>query len=201
MLRVTLKGVRGHLERYLLTALSVVLGIAFFSGTFILTDSIQKTFDDLVNSTSESTDAVVRGAKAGSTGDDFSGSLRTQLPLGLADDLAKVDGVKHVSPDVQGTIIVVGKDGLPVRNGGAPTLGFGYDPQGGAGELVDGRAPQNSSEVVLESTTLEKSGLKVGDRTQALLGDAPVDVTVVGEFKLKASPAGATVVLVDEATA
>lgn len=201
MLRVTLKGVRGHLVRYLLTALSVVLGIAFFSGTFILTDSIQKTFDDLVNTASENTDAVVRGQEAGTNPNDFTGAMRAQLPLASAEELSRVEGVEHVSPDIQGTIILVGKDGLPVRNGSAPTLGIAYDPLGGAGKIVSGRPPANEHEVLVEGKTLEKSGLAVGDETKALVGSDPVDVMIVGEYTMNASPAGATLVFVDEATA
>lgn len=202
MLRVTLKSVRGHWVRYLLTALSVVLGIAFFSGTLMLTDSIQKTFDDLVSNGTEDVAVVVRGTEAGAGGQDFGGALREQLPLDFADTLAAVDGVRHVSPDISGTVIVVGKDGLPVRNGGAPTLGFAYDPgDDTAGSVVAGRGPTDRNEVMLESATLEKSGLAVGDRTKALIGNEPVDVTIVGEFELGTSAAGAMVTLIDEATA
>ena len=40
MLRVTLKGVRGHVVRFLLTALAVTLGVAFVAGSFVLRDSM-----------------------------------------------------------------------------------------------------------------------------------------------------------------
>ena len=36
MLRVTLKGLRGHLVRLLLTAFSVTLGVSLISGTYVL---------------------------------------------------------------------------------------------------------------------------------------------------------------------
>ena len=42
MKRVALKGLAGRKLRSLLTALAIVLGVAMVSGTFILTDTIQK---------------------------------------------------------------------------------------------------------------------------------------------------------------
>ena len=40
MLRVTLRGLRAHLVRLLLTASAVMLGVSFVTGTFVLRDSI-----------------------------------------------------------------------------------------------------------------------------------------------------------------
>ena len=61
MLRLTLKGVRGHLGRFLLTLSAVTLGIAFVAGSFVLTDSLQSTFDDLIESMAEGVDVTVQG--------------------------------------------------------------------------------------------------------------------------------------------
>ncbi len=47
MWRVTLRGVAGHSLRYALTALAVLLGVAFMASTLVLTDTIGHTFDRL----------------------------------------------------------------------------------------------------------------------------------------------------------
>ena len=47
MWRVTLKGVVAHRLRYALTALAVLLGVAFIAGSFVLTDTINSTFNGL----------------------------------------------------------------------------------------------------------------------------------------------------------
>jgi len=47
MWRVTFKGVVAHRLRYALTALAVLLGVAFIAGTFVLTDTINSTFNNL----------------------------------------------------------------------------------------------------------------------------------------------------------
>ena len=47
MTTATLQGLLGRKLRTALTALSIVLGVAMVSGTFILTDTMKKAFDDL----------------------------------------------------------------------------------------------------------------------------------------------------------
>jgi putative ABC transport system permease protein len=200
MLKVTVRGIFSHRLRFVLTAFAVMLGVALVAGTYVLTDSINKTFDDLVNATSVGTDVSVRGVES-DTKDANGNPLRTPLPLTLQDQLKTVPGVAKVSPDLTGSAVLVGSKGTAVRNGGAPTLAFAYDPGSPIVHLVKGRGPTTKGEVAVESATLKKSGLAVGARTQALIGNTPQPVTIVGEVSLDTSIAGATLVLVDNATA
>ena len=48
MLRANMKNLLSHKIRLALNALSVVLGVAFVAGTFIFTDTIDASFDDLM---------------------------------------------------------------------------------------------------------------------------------------------------------
>ena len=50
MIAVALKGLAGRKVRALLTAFAVVIGVSMVSGTFILTDTMQKSFDGIFNS-------------------------------------------------------------------------------------------------------------------------------------------------------
>ena len=61
MIAVALKGLAGRKVRALLTALAVVIGISMVSGTYILTDTMQKSFDGLFAATYDKTDAVISG--------------------------------------------------------------------------------------------------------------------------------------------
>jgi putative ABC transport system permease protein len=202
MLRVTLRGVQGHVLRFLLTIASVTLGVALVAGTFVLTDSINNTFDGIVEQGSKGLDVQVRGAETGrSPANQGNQPVRQQLPLTLGDTLQSVPGVGRVTPDIQGSAVLVGKDGTAVRNGGAPTLSFPFRADDPSLRLVQGRAPDGPSEVVLESSTLKLSGLKVGDRTEAVIGGRPRQVTIVGEASFDVGLAGATIVAVDERTA
>jgi putative ABC transport system permease protein len=200
MLRVTLRGVRSHRLRFLLTAVAVMLGVSLVSGTYVLTDSLDSTFDKIVDQASTGADVQVRGAASDT--ESFDGTaLRAPLPLTLVDQLKGVDGVTRAVPDLMGTAILVGKDGTAVRNAGAPTFGFAIEPNDPVVKLVKGRDPQNASEVAVESTTLEKSGLAVGAQTKALIGNVPKTVTIVGEAQFGEGLAGATLVFLDPKSA
>ena len=61
MIAVALKGLAARKVRALLTAFAVVIGVSMISGTLILTDTMQKTFDGLFAATYEDTDAVIAG--------------------------------------------------------------------------------------------------------------------------------------------
>ncbi len=200
MLRVTLQGVRGHVVRFLLTTLSVMLGVAFVAGTFVLSDSLKATFDRISVGSTAGTDVVVRGVKVNSGVAD-TGDLRQPLKLSEADELAQVDGVQTAVPDLGGSAVLVGKDGTAVRNGGAPSFGFAFRPDDEALPLVSGRAPTSADEVVVESTTLDKSGLKVGDRTRLVVAGTVQSVTIVGEEEFVGGSAGQTIVSVDPTSA
>ena len=199
MLRITLKSVRGHFLRFLLTAFAVMVGTGFVAGTFVLSDSIRATLDGLFNQASKGVDVVVRGTESGADGQ---GGGRAALPLTLESTLAAVPGVQRVVPDLQGNALIAGKDGTAVRSGGAPGLGFFWDPQGQSFKLLDGRGPTKAGEVAVEKRTLELSGLAIGDTTQAVIGDQRQSVTIVGEVEFGAGTTfGATAVLVDAQSA
>src|SRR3954447_15732530 len=61
MIGVALKGLAARKVRALLTAFAVVTGVAMVSGTFILTDTTQKSFTGLFSASFDKTDAVVSG--------------------------------------------------------------------------------------------------------------------------------------------
>ena len=59
MIGVVLKGLAARKVRALLTALAVVIGVSMVSGTYILTDTMQKAFDGIFESSYAQTDAVI----------------------------------------------------------------------------------------------------------------------------------------------
>ncbi|MGL5827970.1 MAG: ABC transporter permease, partial [Angustibacter sp.] len=200
MLRITLAGVRGHLLRFVLTTMSVVLGVAFVAGTQVLTASLQGTFDKIFAGATAGTDVVVRGARVNESTLGGGGDLREPVALTQAKELAAISGVAAAYPDLQGFVAVVGRDGTAVRNGGAPSFGFDFRPDDPALPLVAGRAPQSRSEIALESNSLEKSGWRLGDSTKVVVSGEVLPVTIVGEVSFSGA-AGQTIVVLDPRTA
>ena len=75
MWRVTIKGLFARRPRLALTALSIVLGVTFIAGTFVLTDTLNKTFDTLFSNIYQHVDFQVRGvAQFGSGGERVRGA-------------------------------------------------------------------------------------------------------------------------------
>ncbi len=202
MWHVTLRGLQGHVVRLLLTAFAVMLGVSFVTGTFVLRDSIDNTLGGLVSQAAKGLDVSVRGAQTEAVSPvSVDGStVRPGVPLSLVDTVAAVPGAARVLPNLQGTAILAGSDGIAVRNGGAPSLGFAFVEDDPSFTLVSGHGPTGPGEVAVESSTLDRAHLHVGDRTRAVIGDRAQQVTITGEVHF-GSLFGATAVLVDEATA
>ena len=61
MTAVALKGLLGRKLRSVLTGLAIVLGVAMISGTYILTDTINRAFTNVFNVSYRHTDATISG--------------------------------------------------------------------------------------------------------------------------------------------
>ena len=64
VIRFALKGLLGRKLRTALTAFAIVLGVAMVSGTFVLTDSIDKAFDSIFTESRAGSTAVITGKSA-----------------------------------------------------------------------------------------------------------------------------------------
>lgn len=206
MWKVTLKGLLANKFRYLLTSVSVVLGVAFVAGTFVLTDTLGKVFDDLFADTTRGVDALVRGREAFETGDITSASQddnREPVPEELLDELSRVDGVAAAEGTAIGTAIVIGADGEPVQNGQAPSLGVPWGPDETLNQslrLREGRRPDGPDEVAVDEKTAAEGDLSVGDEVQLVFAQTPPRrMELVGTFSFgeTGNLAGATLAAFD----
>ena len=93
MLTVTLRSMVAHRLRLVLTTMSIALGVAFLAGTFVLTDTMHKAFDELFGKVSKGTAAVVRGRDRGYTGAGAAPRAPCRRGAARADP--------HVDPDVR----------------------------------------------------------------------------------------------------
>ncbi|RJF41924.1 ABC transporter permease [Actinomyces sp. 2119] len=196
MVRVAWRSVRAHARQFVLTALAVVLGVAFLSGTLALRGVLSDTFSALTSSTM-TRDLYVSGEPV--EGTEGTASFVTQpLDSSLAQVVGEVDGVDVANPATSLIGVLVAADDTPVTSSGAPTLLLPIFDQEPGLTWVQGRAPSGEGEIVLESAALERSSLAVGDTTHVVVQGEPREVTVVGEFTYGTSMAGATLVGMDD---
>jgi putative ABC transport system permease protein len=161
-----LKGVAARKLRSLLTGLAVVLGVAMVSGTFVLTDTIEKAFDSIFSSSYEQTDAVISGRKVV----EWSQNGKAVVPERLLEEVRELPEVEAAS----GTLVDFSGENDQVqlldRRGRVipsdPSFGFGV-PAGqerfNPFDLVGGRWADDGDEVVLDAGTASKYDFSVGD--------------------------------------
>ncbi|MCU1353693.1 MAG: hypothetical protein JWM05_2902 [Acidimicrobiales bacterium] len=181
MLRVTLKSFWGHKRRLVGTSLAVILGIAFLSGTLVLSDTMRSSFATLFTQATQGTDAVVRsGAKIEARGDN----VRPPIDAALVARVRAVPGVQKALPRIVGLGQIVGSNGKTVGGNGPPTLAGNWigDKDLDAYHLVAGRAPRTDDEVVIDKRSADQGKLRVGSTTTILTPD-PLKVKVVGIAK------------------
>src|SRR5689334_1030309 len=179
MRKVTLKGLLAHKLRLALTALAIILGVTFISGTFVLTDTLQSTFNALFGTVFAKVDFQVRGvAQLGSGGN----ATRNPIPESLLATVRQVPGVSVAEGQVQGFAQFVAPDGKAIATGGAPTLAVSFDPypQLAALHLIAGGPPRGPGDVAMDAATAQKYHFTVGQRVRVLTIGTPRTFTVTG---------------------
>ncbi|KAB2349181.1 ABC transporter permease [Actinomadura rudentiformis] len=200
MAKVTLRNLAAHKIRLVLTAVAVILGVAFVSGTLIFTDTMNKQFDDLFSQVGKGVAVDVRAKKL--TDDIEDDGLSAQpVPASVMERIRAIPGVKDVKGNVTGYAAVVGKNGKIVgtEQQGPPQFGVNWTP-GGDYDLKEGRAPGGPTEVAIDAKTAEKGKLKIGDSVKVVVQGPPQQLTVVGLIDT-GNLMGATVTAFDTATA
>jgi putative ABC transport system permease protein len=164
MRRVMIKGLLAHKLRLALTALSVVLGVGFVAGTFVLTDTLAHTFDNLFAEVNGKTDAQIRSTQKLSPQDPAEPD-RGPVPASLLDAVRKAPGVAEAGGYLQGRAAIVGKDGKLV-GGQAPDFGASASNLGTLSpfSIKEGRAPKGDSEVVIDAGTAKREHFALGDK-------------------------------------
>jgi putative ABC transport system permease protein len=164
MIAVALKGLAGRKIRALLTAFAIVIGVSMVSGTLILTDTMQKSFDGLFAATSANTDAVVRGKEVVKNSTSGSGITIPAATLDKVRALPEVEAAAgEVNPTEANVADVIGKDGKAVAK---ESMGASYDaanPRFSPLKFKTGKPPHGSGEVAIDVGTAGKQHYKVGD--------------------------------------
>jgi putative ABC transport system permease protein len=175
MIAFTLKGLLTRKLRTALTAFAIVLGVAMVSGTFVLTDSIDKAFDSIFSEVRKGSTAVITGKSAFDVSDQ-NGASQPVFDESLLDQVRQVPGVGAAEGSVDDEVQLIGDDGKAIVNGGAPNLGFSiadgasvFNPL----DLVEGSWP-GPGEVVIDKAAVDKEDFKVGQEIE-VQGVGPVE--------------------------
>ncbi|MFI9719376.1 ABC transporter permease [Streptomyces sp. NPDC052396] len=200
MFRTALRNLLAHKTRLLMTALAVLLGTAFVSGTLVFSDTVGSAYR---NKTARSLDGV---AVSVTPGGPRTGSSPAVLDSRLADRVRALPGVGAVRTSVTGTVTVADRDGKPAgREWGGDGINYapGKDGRDDRYPLLKGRGPASAGEIALDERTAGRTGARLGG-TVRLAVDGPVLTKKLVGIVRSADPrveSGASLALFDTATA
>ncbi|MFJ5265364.1 ABC transporter permease [Streptomyces sp. NPDC088387] len=200
MLKATLRSFLAHKGRLLLSALAVILSVAFVAGSLIFSDTVSRTFDRLFASTAADVTVSPR--------EDLSEAIpsgRTPtLPASLADRVSRVDGVAaaRADVDVEGLTVADAENESVGPTTGAPTIGTAWAPtERSPVELTSGRAPEGDGQVLIDSETADRKDVAIGDPLTVIAPPGSFRVEVVGIVTFTTTNPGAALVFFDPAAA
>jgi putative ABC transport system permease protein len=206
MIAVALKGLAGRKVRALLTALAVVIGVSMVSGTFVLTDTMQKAFDGIFSSSYEQTDAVIAGKEI-VAGSGAGAATVPESMLTKVKELPEVEAAGGtIAIDESNEAEILGRDGKALGSGNSPQFGLGNDaaqPRFSPFKLKTGEWAQGPDQVVVDASTAADAGLRVGDSidVRTLGAKHRYELTGIATFGDVDSLGGATMAIWDLPTA
>jgi putative ABC transport system permease protein len=209
MIRFSLRSLAGRKFRTALTMVAIVLGVAMISGTYVLTDTIDKAFSTIFDESYAGTDVVVSGQGAdisfqGDSSDD------PPVPAALLEQIRALSGVEAAMGGVydETNAKILTPEGKAVDTQGAPSLGFGVDTAPAYSRfnplnLLEGRWPTSGREVVIDASTADKQDYAVGDTIEiaTLKPRRPFELVGVARYGSVDTLGATTFAVFDVATA
>ncbi|MFL6240630.1 MAG: ABC transporter permease [Actinomycetes bacterium] len=204
MFRVALQGLLSHKLRVLLSSLSIALGVAFVTGTLVLTDGMNAAFTDGYKQQYTGTDVVVRAPAAFEDTDAL--DQRGPVPASTLGSVTATSGVAEAEGSVTGWSLITDKQGKAITREGASTQATSahkVTALAGNTKLASGRMPVDASETAIDAATVKSAGFKLGEPVHVVFRTGQQAFTLVGTVKFghEDSFAGNTTAFFDTDTA
>ena len=194
MFRLALKGALARRLRLALTATSIIIGVAFVAGTYVLTDTLNATFDTIFGNAEKGVAVVVRGEEAFKVSGFEAGPTdeRALVPDEVLQTVRGVSGVHDAVGVANGYAQVVYNKKAVVNTGGAPNLGMAWvgDQPENPLKVVKGHEPTTASEIVIDEKSADKFHIPLDVPVEVIVSGTTVDKTVVGFVKFGNSTLG-----------
>ena len=182
MLKVSIRNLFVSKLRLFLTVAAVTVGVAFVSGTFVLSDTMGKAFDQLYGGLTSGTDVVVRSRPVFEANVTTNGGQLRPLDQSMVHRIERVPGVRLARGGVSGFALILDRSGKPVQPGGAPTIGSSVGDTRLAGDFSyrHGRRPVGAGEVAIDARTAKSTGYRIGDSVDVVVQDGRERFRLVG---------------------
>ncbi|WP_433350592.1 ABC transporter permease [Microtetraspora malaysiensis] len=182
-----------------MSALAVLLGVAFVVGSLIYTQSLEAAMDEARAESRPDLSVEVRR--------DFSPSSDSaRLDEALLRRLAALPEVAAARGAAEGRSFLVGSDGTLVGSL-VDAAGVNYVPGEGDADprypLTTGRGPRGDGEIAVDAHSAERAGYRIGEHVRIVVNGTARDVRLVGVFDARDErlAADGTLTAFDTATA
>ncbi|GAB3173947.1 ABC transporter permease [Streptomyces incanus] len=203
VLKTSLRNFLAHKGRMALSAVAVLLSVAFVSGTLVFTDTMSTTFDKLFAATAS--DVTVSAKDANDGGETTSETGKPPvIPASVLADVRKVDGVKSAEGALHSTSLTVvdgDKKSLSPTSGGPTIVGNWTANDARTMKITSGAAPEGPGRILVDSDTADKHGLKLGDEISVIsvVGTHTAKISGIADFTV--TNPGAAIFFLDTKTA
>jgi putative ABC transport system permease protein len=178
MLSLVLRGFMQRKLRVLLTGIAIALGVALMAGTYVLTDTINKSFAGIFSVANRGHDVVITPTQ------QLGRETRSETSPITEQMLARVRATPGVA-EASGSIFTPGAfldvHGKRLTTGGAPAFIASESPKRFESfKAVHGRFPVKADEVAIDEATAKRHNLKLAQQ-MIVAGSAPAKrYTIVG---------------------
>ncbi|MEW2399866.1 FtsX-like permease family protein [Streptomyces sp. NPDC046862] len=203
VMKTSMRNFFAHKGRMALSAIAVLLSVAFVTGTLVFTDTMSTTFDKLFAATAS--DVTVSPKDASDTGETQSDTGKPPvMPASVLGQVRKADGVKSAEGTVFSTSVTVvdaDKDSLSPTSGAPTIVGNWNANDARTMKISSGNAPRGPDQIMVDADTADKHHLKLGDEIGVItaVGTHRAKVSGVAEFQV--TNPGAAIFYLDTKTA
>ena len=201
MIALVLRGFMQRKLRVLLTGISIALGVALMAGTYVLTDTINRSFAGIFQVANKGHDVVITPTQV------LGRQTRAQTSPITDQTLAKVRataGVAEAAGSIFTPAAFLDTHRKRLTTGGAPAfVGSETPARFESFSAVHGRFPSDANEVAIDEATAERSHLAVGGQLIVAGSATAKRYTIVGILKFGGGQsfggAGAAILTLSEA--
>jgi putative ABC transport system permease protein len=160
MTAIALRNLWSRKLRTVLTTVAIVLGVMMVAGTYVLTDTIERSFDEIFEESNAGIDAIVTSREAVEQDD----GQEPSFPADLLSRVKRTDGVAKAAGSISDPqVAIIDPEGDRIGGGGAPTFGLSNLPEPFDPLTYEDREPAADDEVVIDKQAAETAGYEVGD--------------------------------------
>ncbi|MBP5906328.1 FtsX-like permease family protein [Streptomyces sp. LBUM 1478] len=203
VMKTSLRNFFAHKGRMALSAIAVMLSVAFVTGTLVFTDTMGTTFDKLFAATSSDVTVSARGASdSGETQSDT--GKPPVMPASVVDKVGGADGVKSAEGTVFSTSVTVvdaDKDSLSPTSGAPTIVGNWNANDARTMKISSGNAPRGPDQIMVDADTADKHDLKLGDGIGVISAVGTHEAKISGIADFQVTNPGAAIFYLDTATA